>query len=228
MRATPNGMAAPPPKGGGQVRRLRRRTRLTETTTPNGATFPPRMGESRIRRLRRRMALTAAAFVMMLVPGILGAEVMIEHVSWQWAQPTRRQKPAYRDVEQVGSSAPRIGGLLRARVALKNRGPKAADGILLRYAISAKLAPVGGGAQAQWAVPYMVDERRVPKIGPNQIIDVPLDPARSLNIPLKAYLQRVHRSGFWPLELRIQVMLSPHRGNVDEVRTRESVLRISP
>ncbi|MDD5655723.1 MAG: hypothetical protein PHF00_00515 [Elusimicrobia bacterium] len=158
---------------------------------------------------------------------LLHAELLIESVAWQTAAPARGRKPVYADADAVTAAAPRLRELVRVLVRLKNRGPKAVDGVLLRYAISAELAPLDGAREGAWAVPYMVDARRVPKIGPNKILDVPVDPSRSLEVPLAAYLQRVYRSGFWPRRLRVQVMLSPHRGQVDEIRTHESVLEVS-
>jgi hypothetical protein len=169
----------------------------------------------------------ALALAMILASSSAGhAEVFIESVHWQLALPTPGAKPVFSDIQTLPSIPPRFVGRLRALVVLKNRGPQAVEGILLRYAIAAKLSPLDGSAASVWAVPYMIDERRVPKIGPNRMIEVGLDTSRSLELPLNLYLQRVFRSGFWPEMLRIQVMLSPHSGAVDAVVTHEKVLEV--
>jgi hypothetical protein len=67
----------------------------------------------------------------------------------------------------------------------------------------------------------------VPKVGPNQYVDVHLDPLQSVDMPLSHYLKRTLATGFWPDRLKAQVMLSPRRGAVDSVRTEEILLPVT-
>jgi len=151
---------------------------------------------------------------------------MIESVRWQLAKPVRGQKAVYQDISVLSSVPPRIAGKLRLRVVLKNRGPQQADGIVLRYCISARLAPLRRGEEGVWSVPFLIDEKRVPKVGPNRYFEVSWDPSGSVELPFNHYLQRVFSSGFWPDQLKLQVMLSPHRGAVETIRTQEIVLPV--
>jgi hypothetical protein len=169
------------------------------------------------------MGLAAA---LVFAAGPLHAEVMIESVTWQLAQTVRGQKPVYQDIAELSTRPPRIDGKLRLRVVLKSRGPQESDGLLLRYCLSARLVPAGGGAAGVWAVPFLISEKRVPKVGPNQFLEVALDPALSVDLPLNHYLKRTLDSGFWPDQLKVQVMLSPRRGAVEAVKTHELILPV--
>ena len=157
---------------------------------------------------------------------LLHAEAFIESMHWQLAKPANGQPLQYEDIEVFTAAPPRIEGKLRVRVTLKNRGPREADGILLMYCLTARLAPLNVQEQGVWAVPFVIEEKRVPKIGPNQKLDVFLDPSRSVDAPLNHYLQRTQRAGFWPDQLKLQVMLQPRQGAVTVVRTLKLVLTI--
>jgi hypothetical protein len=119
-----------------------------------------------------------------------------------------------------------MAGRLRLRIVLKNRGPQEADGLLLRYCLAARLSVLGSGADGVWAVPFLISEKRVPKIGPNQRLEVAFDPSGSVDMPLAHYLQRTFDSGFWPDQLKLQVMLNPHRGAVESVGTQDVILPV--
>lgn len=104
---------------------------------------------------------------------------------------------------------------LGAVVVLRNAGAKAAVGVLLRYAVSARIAPVdGGGSTAlttggggSWTVPFWLEEARVPRIraGQEQRFTI-------RNLHLEPHLRQLLREGFWPTALRLQVMAEPKRG----------------
>ena len=163
----------------------------------------------------------------LLGPAALRAEVMIERLEWQLAQPVRGQKPVFRAIAALPVVPPRVSGLLRLRVVLKSRGPQKTEGLVLRYCLSARLAPSGSGGEGVWAVPFLISEKRVPKVGPNQYLDVALDPSQSVDMPLSHYLKRTLAAGFWPDQLKAQVMLSPRRGAVESVKTEETVLPLN-
>ena len=67
----------------------------------------------------------------------------------------------------------------------------------------------------------MVDERRVPKVGPNKTLDVYLMTSPALEL----YLARMARAGWWADRVKLQVMIEPHRGT-GELRSLESILEV--
>jgi hypothetical protein len=172
----------------------------------------------------RKAALGVLLGVVLCQP--LRAELTIESASWQLAQPRPGGADVFQDVASWPTAPPKIDGKLRLRVVLKNRGPQEAEGILLRYCLAARLAPRGRAEEGIWAVPFLIGEKRVPKVGPNQHLEVTFDPSGSVDPPLAHYLQRAFDSGFWPDQLRLQVMLSPHRGAVEAIKTIESILSV--
>lgn len=151
------------------------------------------------------------------------AELLQDSVSWQRARVEKSRVVAWEDAGQVLDGPPKLETRLRARLTLKNRGPKAAEGILLRYSMIARLLPIAGAAaEGTWGVPFMVDERRVPKVGPNKTLDVYLTTSPALEL----YLAKLARAGWWADRLKLQVMIEPHPGVV-EVRSLESVLEVA-
>jgi hypothetical protein len=157
----------------------------------------------------------------------LHAEVMIERLDWQLARPVRGQKPVFAAITALPTIPPRVSGVLRLRVVLKSRGPRKTEGLVLRYSLSARLSPIAGADEGVWAVPFLISEKRVPVVGPNQYVDVHLDPLQSVDMPLSHYLKRTLATGFWPDQLKAQVMLSPRRGAVDSVKTEETILPVT-
>lgn len=134
------------------------------------------------------------------------AEVVLQSVHWQIGRVEAGRVASWQDVRTL-PGALKPGDRLRARLSVKNAGDDAEEGLLLRYSLVARVQPEGGAAEGTWAVPFDVDEKRVAKIGPGKVQDVPLD-ASSVEL----YLRRVARAGWSPDRLKIQVMLEPHRG----------------
>lgn len=139
------------------------------------------------------------------------------------ARREKGQGPRYEDIAALRLEGGRLAGRVRARLSLLNRGPRSVEGILLRYGVAAKIAPGGTDAPGVWGVPFMIEERRVPKVGPNQIQEVSLETGM-----LPIYLGRLSRAGYRPRELRLQVMIEPRRGETSPVRLLESVLPLAP
>ena len=75
--------------------------------------------------------------------------------------------------------------------------------------MTARVVPSSSTADGSWAIPFVVEERRVPKVGPNQVIEVPLETGAALDL----YMRRVARAGWWPDRVKLQVMLEPHAGS---------------
>lgn len=151
------------------------------------------------------------------------AELSIESVGWQRARMERGRAVAWEDLSGVVDGPPKLDVRLRARLTLKNRGPKAAEGILLRYSMTGRVAPIAvEKAEGSWGVPFTVDEKRVPKVGPNKTQDVYLTTSPALEL----YLAKLARAGWWPDRVKLQVMIEPHPG-ATSVQSLESVLEVA-
>lgn len=151
------------------------------------------------------------------------AELFLEKASWQLARAEKGRPVIWEDASSVVDAPPKIESRLRARVTLKNRGPKAAEGVLIRYSMTGRVAPIDGSApEGTWGVPFAVSERRVPKVGPNKTLDVHLTTSPALEL----YLAKLARAGWWPDRVKLQVMIEPHRGAV-AVQALETILEVS-
>ena len=71
-------------------------------------------------------------------------------------------------------------------------------------------------------LPFMLEEKRVPKAGPNQLLQVSLETAPLFEL----YLKRIAREGFFPEELKLQVMVEPRRGGPTAIELLESSLKV--
>jgi hypothetical protein len=148
------------------------------------------------------------------------AEVFLQSVHWQIGRVEAGRIASWQDVRTL-PGALKPGDRLRARLVLKNGGAEPEEGLLLRYALVARVRPEGGAPEGSWAVPFGVDEKRVPKVGAGKVIDVALDAGPAVDL----YLRRVARAGWSPDRLKIQIMLEPHRGS-RSLQTVEDVLEI--
>ncbi len=152
-----------------------------------------------------------------------GAELFLESVTWQRASAVKGRAVSWEDAAKLVDGPPKLESRLRARLTLKNRGPKAAEGVLLRYSMTGRVAPIGSGAaEGAWGVPFSVDEKRVPKVGPNKTLAVFLTTSPALEL----YLNKLSRAGWWPDRVKLQVMIEPHRG-ATAVQALESVLEVA-
>lgn len=170
--------------------------------------------------MRSALIPVLAAAVLAAGAGTARAEIELQAASWQEGRVEKPARPPkYADAHKIAafSKPPR----LRGKAVLKNRGPKAAEGVLLRYTVAARLVPDRDApAEAEWALPFLVDERRVPKVGPNQIQEVPL----SLSPLLDNYLKRLARQKFRANALKLSVMLEP--GNGHGVKIVETLIEV--
>lgn len=169
----------------------------------------------------KRRVLSVLAFAA-LAAADAGAELSIEGLTWQRARLERGRVVAWEDAASLSDAPPKLDARLRARLTLKNRGPKPAEGVLLRYSMTGRLLPAAGAAEGSWGVPFAVDEKRVPKVGANKILDVYLTTSPALEL----YLNRLSRAGWWPDRVKLQAMLEPNHGAA-AVRTVEAVLEVA-
>ena len=172
--------------------------------------------------MKRTVSALILAFAALWAAGAR-AELFLEAVSWQRARISGARVVAWEDISQLSDGPPKLDTRLRARLTLKNRGPVAAEGILLRYSMTGRVAPIAGEkAEPAWAIPFVVDERRVPKVGPNKTLDVFLTTSPALEL----YLTKLARAGWWADRMKIQVMIELHPSAL-VVRSLESVLEVS-
>ena len=168
----------------------------------------------------RLTSLVLAAAFAAAGAGGASAEVVLQSVHWQIGRVEAGRVAAWQDVRTL-AGAPKPGDLLRARLILKNSGTAAEEGLLLRYSLTARVLPADAEAAGAWAVPFVVDEKRVPTVGAGKVLDVPIDVAAAVQL----YLRRVARAGWSPDRVKMQVMLEPHRGSKN-LQIVEDVLEI--
>ena len=83
---------------------------------------------------------------------------------------------------------------------------------------------MAGKGEGAWAVPLMVEQRRVPFLGANQRQEVALDS----NALIKPYLRKMNRAGFFPDQLKLQVMVEPLQAAKERtIKVLESVLPLT-
>lgn len=123
----------------------------------------------------------------------------------------------------VHPPGPRLQLKPRAVITLANRGPRPAEGVLLLYAVSARLSKVAEpGREGVWSVPFWTEERRVTRMKPNQTRDIPID-----NMGLAVFLRKMFQAGLWPDAVKIQVMVEPKNGEGLEQRVLERTLPVA-
>lgn len=169
----------------------------------------------RVRAVVLAAALAAAA-------GRASAELAFDGVRWQAGRVEHGRVAAWQDVKVVSEAPPKLTDRLRAHLFLKNRGAHAVEGVLIRFSMTARVSPGGAAAAGTWAIPFAVDEKRVPFVAPGKTVEVVLDSSPALDL----YLRRLARAGWWPDRLRMQVMLEPHAGSAS-LQTAEDVVEFS-
>ncbi len=168
------------------------------------------------------MRASVLLLALALWPQAVRAQVRLEGVRWQLGagRPPQRR---FTDIGELKAAGSHLSGRLRARLTVANRGPKEVEGILLRYCLSARLSSAAG-QEGVWSVPFLIEQKRVPRLGPHQSLETSLDSTELVRI----YLKRVARSGFSPTEIKLQVMVEPHRGQTSPIQTFESTLPLRP
>ncbi|MDE2141027.1 MAG: hypothetical protein KGJ84_01275 [Elusimicrobia bacterium] len=166
-------------------------------------------------------SLTLAAALAAAGAGAASAEIVLEGVHWQVGRVEAGRVTGWRDLKVLVDGPPKLDNRLRARLVLKNDGAKAEEGLLIRSSMTARVAPSSGNAEGSWAIPFDVEERRVPKIGANQVVEIPLETGAAMEI----YLRRIARAGWWPDLVKLQVMLEP-RSSEAALQTVEDSLEI--
>jgi len=114
----------------------------------------------------------------------------------------------------------KFGDKLRAVIILNNASDKKEEGIVLRYALRLQIVRKDGqDSKPIWEVPYYADELRVPVIKAGITKD-----AKIISLKLGEQLKRLSGTGFEPVALKLEIMLSPRSGGNEDGRIAESVL----
>jgi hypothetical protein len=151
------------------------------------------------------------------------APVELGGVSWEASRLAGKSRASFAPVTEL-KAAPEIkfSDNLRAIVVLKNASAAPAEGLVLRYALSLRLLRAGDPAdKAFWGVPFYVEEVRVSKV------DAGVSrPVRLLHIGLSDQLHKLSGTGFFPVALKLQVMVCPRQGDEPSSIVRESEMTI--
>lgn len=150
-------------------------------------------------------------------------QVGVNGIDWQVSRHAGKQRLPFEKVESLQLSA---GGTfadrLRALVTLHNFSQSPAEGLILRYALTLRLLKDGEPAdKAFWGVPFFVEEVRVSRIAPAAELQ-----AKVIRFELQNQLARLRDSGFRPVAVKLQIMVSPRRGDDPSNIMSESVLDI--
>ena len=171
--------------------------------------------------MRPLRALALAAALAGAAATAAPAQLSLDAVRWQIGK-VARGRVSWADGRLLAEGPPKLASRLRARLVLRNKGTAPVEGVLLRYSMTARLVPSASPeAAGTWAIPFSVDERRVPVIGAGKTIDVPLESAAALDL----YLRHLARAGWWPDRIKLQVMLDPRPGS-SAIQTVEDVLEV--
>src|SRR5437899_2229724 len=112
-------------------------------------------------RSKARLFLPLAALFALTRPLPARAEIDLVSVQWQLVrrEPGKALKPPTAENLSALSLAPggKLSGRLKAKLKLLNRGPEI-EAVLLRYAVSAKIAPLDGRQAAAWALAFMLSD----------------------------------------------------------------------
>lgn len=167
--------------------------------------------------------LPALVVLILAAPPPASAELVLRAVGWQLPSPRGAQPRGYRAIARwIQPPAARVAAKPRVVVTVVNRGPKAAEGAVLRYVVSARQFKIGEiGREGVWTVPFYLAERRVARVGANQVKEVPIN-----DLVLDVFLKKAFRAGYWPDALRIQVMVEPRTGEGLEQRILEQTLPV--
>lgn len=161
-------------------------------------------------RQRLKMFVVAAGVWALGGKASVSAEVVLRGVRWYVVDSTERGRGQRTEV----SSWKEPPGLeVRAKpqavLVVANRGPKAEEGVLLRYAVSGRVVRIAdAGSEGVWTVPFWVEEKRIPVLKSNQTKEIWIE---ELSLRMRRHLRRLYRAGFWLKAIKIQIVAEPRQ-----------------
>lgn len=169
-----------------------------------------------------------AAAALFLAPAA-SAEVRLDSARWELTRaipssPGKLAKLSSKARPEAIQALPavpgrKLPGRVHARVIVANAGA-VERAVLLRYAVIARVAPDGGAQDGEWALPVLVAEKRVPRIGEGKTTEVLLDATDMINLTLLKF----ERVGWRPKEFKLKVQVEPRRGQTTPLSTLEAAL----
>ncbi len=126
-------------------------------------------------------------------------------------------------IQEIEIAVPQDAQRIRPRILAVNKGTAPAEGILIRYDFALQIAPRADRKKAAWAVPFMMDEWRIPRLLPGESKAVPLDPEI-----LRQTLSRLKAAGFEAERLRFHAMLAPRPGDDRPLQTVSGEIGFKP
>ncbi len=162
--------------------------------------------------------------VLLLAAAPAAAQVSITGIGWELSRVMGKKRSPFEPVSSLrAASGIPFTDALRAVVSLNNSSGRPAEGLVLRYALSLRLLKAGEQPdKAFWAVPFFVEEVRASKIDPASQRQ-----ARVIRFELQTQLNKLKNSGFEPVALKLEAMLSPRSGDEPSEIIREAVIEIS-
>lgn len=167
--------------------------------------------------------LAGAVLLAAVMAWPAAAQTGIAKVGWESSKlEGKKRAPFAAMTELLAAPGGKFTDKVRAVVTLKNPSVKNEEGLVLRYALRLQLVKKGEPREkAFWEVPYYVDELRVAAVKASSEKQ-----ARVLNFKIAEQLRRLAGTGFVPVALKMEIMLSPRSGGGLDGLMAESVLEI--
>lgn len=154
--------------------------------------------------------MTASLFLAALLACPASAGVTVSSAAVQVSITAKKGSPVFHTIESLflppdGKPA----AVLRAALTVDNEGPRVESGVVIRFAISARVKRVGSEGEGTWSVPFLLEERHVPRVARGRGVTVTLPVNR---VALVGHLKKLRAAGLWPDALRIEALIEPRRG----------------
>ncbi len=152
----------------------------------------------------------AVAASLILLPVLSFAGVEITGVKWQTAVSAKGSKARFSEAASVSvGKKSRKYGPVRLVLSLSNSCSLPAEGLIVSAAFSLKLSTAVASEEVD-AVPFAVDEIRIPKIKAGQVAEVVVA-VRDLD----SALRRALNGGLLVRSLRVDAMIAPVRDSAE-------------
>lgn len=154
--------------------------------------------------------MTSALLLALLVGAPACAGVTVSSAAVQVSIAAKKGSPVFHTIESLllpPDAKP--AAVLRAVLTVDNEGPRVESGVVIRFSISARVKRVGTEGEGTWSVPFLLEERHVPRVAAGRGVKVTLPVNR---VALVGHLKKLRAAGFWPDALRIDALVEPKRG----------------
>jgi len=166
--------------------------------------------------------LLAIVVCLLVFPVASFAKTAISAINWESANKTgdKNENFVFSEIDVLDIHG-KYSDKLRAVITLNNASEQKEEGLVLRYAIRLQIAKENSAdSKAVWEVPYIAEEFRVP------VVKAGITKDAKISVKLHEQINRLKGTGFIPVNVKIEIMLTPRLGVQDEARIAESVLPI--